>query len=118
MQISCPQCGKLLESPFPLPERAQCPFCAAIFTPVPPGAAAPVQPPPPPLLAQSTSPFAPPAAFGTADAGPGAIEQVQKPAIGLLIGGILSLLWVLLDLVFCVVFLMGFQQGPPQPNLP
>lgn len=117
MQISCPQCGKMLESPYPIPERAQCPFCAAVFTPtplVPP----PAQPPPPPVI-HSTTPFAPPtASFEPPSIVAQANDRVRIPAIGMMIGGILSMLYALIDLVFCIHLLIGFQQGAPPPNLP
>src|SRR5262245_5108352 len=108
MQIGCPQCGRMLESPFPLPELAQCPFCAAGFSPVLPAATGPVDAPPmPPLATPPTSPFAPPATAFSYPATPPrpASEQVRIPAVGLIIGGILSLVYALMDLVFSISFM-------------
>jgi hypothetical protein len=89
-----------------------------VFSPVLPAKAAPVVPPSPPVT--SPSPFTPPA---TEFSGPGesiqASERVRSPAMGMMIGGILSVLYALLDLMFSVLFLLGlFQMGPPPANLP
>jgi hypothetical protein len=107
----------MLESPFPLPDRAQCPFCAAIFSPSLPPRAAHEPPPPPPQY--SESPFAPPSApYSAARPSVQASDQVRTPAVGLMIGGILSLVYAALDLVACIHFIIGFQQGQPPPNWP
>jgi len=105
MQISCPQCGKILEAPYPLPSLAKCPFCAGVFAP---GPAAPQVPPPPgPVLAPLPIPSPRPAAA----------DQIRTPAIGIMLAGALSFLWALFDLVACMVFLNDLRQGkaPPLP---
>ena len=83
MLISCPQCGKLLDAPTPLPELAQCPFCNAVFKPTPDRVATHV-----PLLVPNT-----------------ASEIVRGPATGLLIAALASMAWSLCDLVACVALL-------------
>jgi hypothetical protein len=117
MQISCPQCGKMLEAPFPLPERAQCPFCNAVFAPTLPTPRTPDVPPPPP--GQTVWPSTVPAAsFPTPNVTARAAEQLRVPALGVLIAGMLSLLLALGDLLLAIAMLMGFQLGPPPQNLP
>jgi hypothetical protein len=121
MQISCPQCARSLEAPYPLPARAQCPFCSLIFSPVMPAPrplpeAAASPPPPVPV---PVSPFAPPAMTHVPPHTElRSYEQLRLPAIGMIVGGVLSLLYALLDLALCVHFLVGFQQGQAPPNLP
>jgi hypothetical protein len=45
-------------------------------------------------------------------------EQVRIPAIGLMIGGVLSLLYVIFDLIFSVLVITGVLQGQAPANLP
>ena len=94
MQLSCPQCGKPLESPVPLPSQAQCPYCMTVFTPT-----APV--------------------FAPAGARPSWAEAaVQGPAIGLLVVGILNLLLALLGAAGNTRSLVAPQPIVLPPNFP
>lgn len=109
MQITCPQCSKLLEAPYPLPNMAKCPYCAAVFSPGPP----PVPPTP------TVTPYAPPmSALATAVPNLAAVDAVRGPAIGLIIIGGLNLVWAILDIasrIFLLARLQGGQAAPPLP---
>jgi hypothetical protein len=120
MQITCPQCSKSLEAPFPLPSLAKCPFCGGVFTPV-----SSAGPPPVPQLVPS--PYAPPASYGPAVGATGnltgsdarrAAEVVQGPAIALLVTGILNLSLAVIDLIARIYMLSNFAPGQAPPNLP
>ena len=82
MQVTCPQCSKLLEAPFPLPNLAQCPFCGGVFTPSPAA-----QSPPPLPAALAPSPYSPPGVPTVPVSA--AAGRVSGPAIALLIAGVL-----------------------------
>jgi hypothetical protein len=109
MQISCPQCGRMLEAPYPLPSLAKCPFCAAVFAPAVPRASEAAATPPVPQV----SPRLP--------TGPSPADQVRTPAVGMLLAGFLSFIWALVDLIFCFVIMRNLRQGqapPPPPFFP
>jgi hypothetical protein len=108
----------MLEAPLPLPERAQCPFCSSVFSPAKSAPRGVAEPPPVPTGQPAWPTTAPPAAFVTPNVATNAATQVRAPAIGLIIGGALSLLFAVADLVLSIGALMGMQIGPPPANLP
>lgn len=110
MQITCPQCSKLLEAPYPLPNLAKCPFCGGVFTP---SLAAES---PPPLPMQTLSPYHPPGvptvpAMPTAPAS-AAADRLSGPAIALLVTGVL---WTGFATLNWVGSFNQNQQAPPLP---
>jgi hypothetical protein len=109
MQIACPQCGKLLEAPTPLPSLAKCPYCGSVFTPSP----APVPPPVP------VTPYSPPTAtFPTAAPAGAAVDAVRGPAIALIIVGGLNLAWAIVDLASRIFMFSRLQAGQAPPPMP
>lgn len=129
MQLPCPNCGQLLEAPEPLPARAQCPYCQAVFQP---GARDETLRPPPapyqggavvagPQVAQPDQPYRPPAApYQPAVAPPHVVaaDAVRAPAICLIVVGALGLLWAGFDLFGRVILVTQVRQGQPPPLPP
>lgn len=110
MQVTCPQCNKSLEAPYPLPNLAKCPFCGGVFTP---SAAAEL---PPPLPTQTLSPYHPPG-MPTVPATPtvrasAAVDRLSGPGIALLVTGVLWTGFATLN------WIGSFNQNPQAPPLP
>jgi hypothetical protein len=107
MQINCPQCGKTLEAPHPLPSLAKCPFCASVFTPSRPAES------PPPLPVQTQSPYLSPGVpTMPAAAASSAGNRLTGPAVALLVTGVL---WTGFATLNWVGSFNQNQQVPPLP---
>jgi len=107
MQITCPQCSKWLETPYPLPNLAKCPFCGGVFTPSPEAES------PPPLPTPTLSPYLPPG-VPTVPPVPASVaaDRLSGPAIALLITGIF---WTGFATLNWVGSFNQNQQVPPLP---
>ncbi len=100
MQLPCPNCGRMLEAPEPLPPSAQCPFCAVVFTPAEPDARGTLGP------------------SAARDPRQIAAERIGAPAIALIVTGVFDLLGAVVDLIARLMLLSGAIAPPAAfPNL-